>query len=119
MYKENTDNKCCQLVIVNVLKYVFINTRLKRVLEEYNHTVLPTFNAQGEEKYTTLTTMNDDDVNRYFGWALIKTKKYHKQQIASVNDIILDIKLEMLDGMSTILVNALNNKYYSRLYYPL
>ena len=74
----------------------------------------------GEDNSTTLITMNDDKVARYFWWALMKIKnKYNKHQSVPGDNDLSDSKLKILDDTSTILIDVLHTKDYILLYYPL
>ena len=64
--------------------------------------------------------MNDDDVNRMFGWALFKVQKKYTR--LSKNDIIDTMETEKLKVISDMSVNykdIVHDEKCMRLYYPL
>ena len=107
-----------------MLKQIFIEDILPIVIDIFQKKVL-TFNISTPQtgninppNTTSPVPLNDKDVIRLFGWAIMKTiKRYSKLKdaISSGGD---DIKT-MLEDMITYVTSILHNKEYVRLYYPM
>lgn len=67
-----------------------------------------------------LEIWNDDDVNGWFGWDIMKLKKKYSQLInhASMSSVY-DEKWEILEDMSVYIFDVVENTRYLRLYYLL
>ena len=65
-----------------------------------------------------MNQLNDNDVNRLFGWAISKVKKKYKRlnKNGSLNNIY-EGKKEWLDQMSMFVQDIINDQDYIRLYY--
>ena len=67
----------------------------------------------------SLPVLNDDNVNRMFGWAIWKVKRKYKKLIdqGSIN-MIYESKHAMLENMGVMVIDIVNNINYITLYYP-
>ena len=86
----------------------------------YLPSFLPQSATQNSLKPSSLVILNDDDVNRLFGWAIKKLRnKYLKVKDHSEIYKVSIGKLVMLDDMSAKITDVLHDERYLRLYYPL
>ena len=116
-------------IITNVLKHTLIENVLPDVVVMYQKEVLPNSSIESlngpppvitiHKNYSHIT-LNDNDVNRVFGWALMKThKKFKKMSEKNCSDETKESVRNMLEDMCTDISVVLENKDYLRLYYPL
>ena len=64
--------------------------------------------------------LNDNDVNRVFGYTLKKTfAKYQKMKSNNQNDNVIKGIYDMLEDMRTDVTSVIHDKQYMRMYYPL
>ena len=64
--------------------------------------------------------MNDDDVNRMFGWALFKIQnKYTRLSKNDIIDTMQTEKLKVTTDMCVTYKDIAHDEQYMRLYYPL
>lgn len=67
----------------------------------------------GERKNSRcVESINDDDMNRFFWWTVMKLKKKYKKNVSSGNMKIIEGKLMLLDNMSTSIIYLMNNNHY-------
>ena len=67
-----------------------------------------------------MVVVNDYNVNRLFGWALIETIKiYYKLRDANSSDHIRDNIVIIIEDTRTYVTSIVHDKDYIRLYYPL
>ena len=121
LYEDSTNNKCCRTILVNILKHCFTEQWTGQVISAYktdNLTFIKPISVP-EDRMPALPVMNDDNVNRMFGWAIWKVKRKYKKLIdqGSVN-MIYESKHAMLENMSVRVIDIVNNINYIRLYYP-
>ena len=119
---QNTEpDRIFVLILTNVLKHILIEIILPDIIGIYQREVLT---------FTTITPMkdnkdapmviNDNDVNRVFGWALMKTsKKCIKRKLNQNSDEKIDGINLLLEDMATEVTNIIHNKEYTRLFLPL
>ena len=68
------------MILVNILKHCFTELWIEEVIHAYKSDKL-TFISPipvTADKKTSLVVLNDDNVNRMFGWAIWKVKKIHE-----------------------------------------
>ena len=123
VYSNDIGNQYCRQIIFNTIKHIFINTYLKKVIKKYKDSVLTFLTGEIDkptEQTTTLVVLNDDGVNRRFGWALIKLKKnYTKVKHTSGYYIIVEGNMLMLEDISIVLQGVIDKTNYMRVYYLL
>ena len=82
MHSNNYNNKCCRMIILNVMKNMFLENILHDVIKKYQQTVLKIF-PQGNLRTTidasSPESFNNTDINRLFSWAMLKLKKRSKK----------------------------------------
>ena len=72
-----------------------------------------------EDKFVPIP-INDDGINRVFGWAVFKLKKkYSKMTAISRVNPQVEGKQKLLDGMSYAIQDVIQNISYLRIYYQL
>ena len=66
---------------MNVLKHIFIEKYVPKVLHKYktDKFILIPINNETISTYSSITKLNDSDVHRLFGWAITKIKKNYKR----------------------------------------
>lgn len=82
------DDRFCWLSIVNVLKHFLLETLSVSILKQYRAEVVTLISHNiGEPDYNNpAESLNDDDVDHFFGWASMKLKiKYKKGNLSSNN----------------------------------
>ena len=88
IYYDDDDNRCCRIIILNKLKHMFVDTCSRNDIMTYRTyvlTFLPQSVTQNRLNTSSLVSINDDDFNRLFGWAINKlTTKYLKGKGHSV-----------------------------------
>ena len=76
LYHDDHESRGYILVLLNVLKHMFLD-----MICRYKSNAL-TFTSQMDNKVTEEETIpvsiNNDDVNHFFGWAVFKLKKISK-----------------------------------------
>ena len=76
---ETIESSCFRVVIVNILKHAFIEEWLPEVVHLYTSNKYGSTDSLKQQNDKSLTLpleiLNDDDVNRWFGWAVMKLKK--------------------------------------------
>ena len=78
MYSDDIGNRCCCQIMFNAIKHICIDIFLKKFIETYKDIFLTFLLETGDESTeqgSTPVVLNYDDVNREFGWALMKLKK--------------------------------------------
>ena len=122
VHDDSIKSACFRVIIVNILKHAFIEEWLPEVITIYKSkfssasAAVPNHNNSSP----TLEVLNDNDVNRWFGWAVMKLKKKYNKLIknGSMNSIY-ENKLQILEDMSVHICEVIDNTRYIRLYYPL
>ena len=60
-----------------------------------------------------LQKLNDNDINRFFGWVIFKVKtKYKKQQNTAKGYNIIQGKLKILTDMVVVIQDVIRDKDY-------
>ena len=67
------------MILVNILKHAFVEEWLPKVILTYTNNVRSfstlASGVQHKPSMNTLGVMNNDDVNRWFSWAVLKSKR--------------------------------------------
>ena len=106
---------------MNILKHAFIEEWLPEVISIYKSKFsLASAAVPKNNSSPPLEVLNDNDVNIWFGWAVMKLKKKYNKLIknGSMNSIY-ENKLSILEDMSVHISEVIDNTRYIRLYYPL
>ena len=115
LHDKSIQCRCFFLCIVNVIKHLLLERVLSTIIKEYREEVLTfTKRIPGSKSTPTLhDSINDDDVNIFFGWAVMKLKiKLKEQRTSSIQTETISTKIKILDDMSTTVINLVNDKVY-------
>ena len=112
LYDNTIGNRFCRFILINVLKHLFTEELMPSIIDVYKKETL-TFMvscANSSEMSNTIAVVNDDGINRLFGWVLFKLKKKYKKVIDknSVSSIY-EGKYMMLCDMSVMVNDVIHN----------
>ena len=75
--------------------------------------------AISEGNKHVLEVLNDENVNRMYGWTICKLKRQYKRLIdQDLSSMIYESKRLMLDDTSATVLDIVDNTDHIRLYYP-
>ena len=121
IYEDSVNNRRFRYLIINWLKNKFVNEWMNKVVIHMRTQIQTSISS----KETDLNdkrpiVLNDNDVNRMFGWALFKVKKKYKKWISQGWDNkFYAAKSIILDDMTVVAEDIMCNEHYVRMYYPL
>ena len=121
IYENTIMNNKLRWMLINWIKHNFLTEWITKFTSQMKSQVSTSIG----NKETMLTTngakvLNDNDVNKVFGWTLFKVKKIYN---ALCNNGILDeIQVEkekLISELSVMVDDVINNKNYVLMYYPI
>ena len=119
-YEDNGGNRCCRMILVNILKHYFTDVWMLQVICNYKFDKITFINDDGALPATSnwLDVLNDDKVNRIGGWELWKLKRKYMKLINNrcVNSIY-EGKHQMLGNMTCTVNDIIDNEVFIMLYY--
>ena len=82
-FEDSMLNMCCRCIFVNALKHYLTEEWIICVIKKYKTDTLTFMIITPHTEVATerLIVLNDDNVNRLFGWALYQMKKKYKKLI--------------------------------------
>ena len=109
------------LILTNIMKHILIENILPDIIGTFQREALTfTISTPSKNSNDIPKVLNDNDVNRVFGWALMKTiKKYVKTKYNNKSDGKIEGINLMLEDMTTDISKIIHNKDYTWLYLPL
>ena len=82
MYSNTKESRKLRWLIINMMRVWFIEVWVKKVVQQVKDQVLTSVNNQESElKDNGIRVLNDNDVNKMFGWALFKLKKKTQKEL--------------------------------------
>ena len=121
IHNNSIQNYVFRWLVINWLKEKFFTDWIRKVVEQMKAQIDTSIGTKlSSLESNKPVALNDDDVNRMFGWALFKTRrKYNnwckndtvEEQITEKLNVIMDMCVDYKD--------VLHNERYVRLYYPL
>ena len=82
MYSDMKESRKIRWLIINMMRVWFIDVWIKKVVLQVKSQVLTSVNnKQSELKDNGIKVLNDNDVNKMFGWALFEFKKKLKKKV--------------------------------------
>lgn len=117
IYDNDITGRCCMSVLANILKHTFIEEVLPYVIKRFQQTAIlgalstTQYHKSGPNNIRQRIVLDGDDVNHFFGWALMKTvKRYCYSKLVDINDeMIIEIH-KMSDDMTTTIARVIDNK---------
>ena len=80
IYKDSVRNRKFRYLIINWLKHKFVKVWINKVVTHMRMQIQTTISSKVSKLNDKRPiVLNDNDVNRIFGWALFKVKKKYKK----------------------------------------
>jgi len=120
VYQDSTKNKIFNAIVVNWLKEKFFMKWIVKAFSQIRDQIHTSVQI-GESNLVPNEDiiLNDNDVNKIFGWSLFKTrKKYTRRSRKGCDEPLNDQYCNILEDMCVTTEDIIENRTYVQMYYP-
>ena len=120
MYENTIMNNRFRWMLINWMKNKFLTDWIFKLISQMKNQISTSVGtSESQLTGTAPVILNDNDVNKMFGWALFKVKKKYQKKLDNDNaDSIQNDKLLMINELSVKIEDVIHNKFYVQMYYP-